>query len=300
MRLLGLQMCLICSNEAWESELVSLWPSIIEVVNITEANFGPEADSFSDRIADEAIRKWAEFRDTSGVPADRVNDAFFKYQHSLYESTHGPRARRNGSLERDAHVNVTWPELEALPEYQTLRRYIEKFGRRYLSRLLYASEDEGFNIFSWAAVHSFSDFHGPHTHTGELLVGVFYARVNEHSGRLRLFDPRGQIVPFGKKYDFSCTTGQMILFPSWLQHAALATRDTDYRVVFAFNIGVAGHGDYKSMHWGRDPVSGYFSTVMVPINFSLQEKFVEKSRANNFTVETRSNINESICYPKYH
>ena len=251
---------------AWDSDIATLWPTIIEVVNITTTHGGPEPDEYSEAIADEAVRKWRDFVNRSAEPDDRLNDAFFKYQLRLYESTHGPRAREM-KVPSSAHTNVTWPELEVLPEYQRLRRYIERFGRRYLSRLGYTGPTMDFNIFSWGAVHSHSDYHGPHTHTGELLVGVYYARVNANSGRLRLFDPRGQIAPFGKTYDFNCQSGQMILFPSWLQHAALPTKDEggNDRVIFAFNIGIAGKGDFKSTEWHKDPVSGYMLSVREPI-----------------------------------
>lgn len=243
--------------QAWESEVITLWPSLIEIVNITEAHFGPEPDSFSERIAEEAVRKWHEFVERSPLSPDLLNDAFYKYQHRLFQGPRGKKARGDVSK---PHQNVTWPELEQLSEYQKLRGYIETFGRRYLHRLGYLDTTTGFDIFSWAAINSHSDFHGPHTHTGELMVGVYYAKVNEGSGRLRLFDPRGQIVPFGKVYDFSCQSGQMILFPSWLQHAALPTKGSDNRVVFAFNIGIGGKGDYKTMEWDMDPVAGHMSS----------------------------------------
>ena len=256
--------------DAWSSELTALWPTIIEVINITEPLGGPEPEEFSNRIADEAIRKWIEFSSQeNSIKADGRNDAFFRYQRRMYDKT---RHRTISNATDPANPSVTWPELQALPEYQRMRGYIAKFGKRYLERLGYDTSG-GFNIFSWAAVHSDSDYHGPHTHTGELVVGVYYARVTRTSGRLRLFDPRGTVPPFGKTYDFSCQSGQMIFFPSWLQHAALTTKiddhsDGDYRVIFAFNIGIGGgRGDLKSLEWHMDPVSGYQSTQLVPIVF---------------------------------
>jgi hypothetical protein len=243
--------------------VTELWPSIIEVVNITESHGGPESDGFSERIADEAVREWKDFVSKSSLASDALNDSFFKYQLRLFNKG---KLGRKQNTPQDPHVNVTWSELEKLPDYQRLRRYIERFGRRYLARVGYLDIPE-FNIFSWAAVHSHSDFHGPHTHTGELLVGVYYARVNKNSGRLRLFDPRGQIVPFGKTYDFNCQSGQMIFFPSWLQHAALPTKDEGDRVIFAFNIGIGGgRGDLKTMEWDQDPVAGYSSSYMDPVD----------------------------------
>ena len=197
-------------THAWSSEVRALWPSLIEIVNITTVNGGPEDSRLSTSIANEAVRKWTEFTSNGSTSVDRVNDLFYRYQLNLFQRLHGRRPRNGVML--DPHVNVTWPELEVLPEYQRLRRYIEYFGRRYLERLGYPNATE-LNIFSWAAVHSHADFHGPHTHTGELLVGVYYAQVNRGSGRLRLFDPRGQIVPFGKTFDFDCQPGQMIFFP---------------------------------------------------------------------------------------
>ena len=258
----------------WITELSIMWPSIIEIVNITNNHGGPEETYFSENIASEAIRKWDEFISSESGTIDEMNDRFFRFQHDLFNRIHGSRAVDR--VNRHPHKNVTWPELEALPEYQRLRRYIEVFGRRYLRRLGYTN-NSSLNIFSWAAVHSHSDFHGPHTHTGELLVGVYYARVTEGSGRLRLFDPRGQIVPFGKTYDFDCQSGQMIFFPSWLQHEALPTKDSngDHRVIFAFNIGIGGQGDYKSMEWGRDPVSGFITTATYPVEDSLIDEVLK-------------------------
>ena len=236
-----------------------MWPTIIEVINITKSLGGPELDSFSDIIADEAIRKWKDYVSESELSPERLNDAFFHYQNRLFD-----RNRKNRGPIDYTRDNVTWPGLQALPEYRRLRGYMEEFGLRYLRRLGYPSLKD-LDLFSWGAVQSNGDFHGPHTHTGELVVGVYYARVTGNSGRLRLFDPCGQVPPFGKTYDFNCQSGQMIFFPSWLQHAALATKGDEHRVIFAFNIGLGGIGELKSLEWHLDPVSGYQSSVREPI-----------------------------------
>jgi hypothetical protein len=57
-----------------------------------------------------------------------------------------------------------------------------------------------------------------------------------------------------------------------LQHEALPSRDDEgkQRVIFAFNIGLGGQGDLKSMEWDKDPVSGFMSTATYPIeNYPL-------------------------------
>ena len=162
---------------SWESQVINLWPTVIEIVNITETHNGPEPDDFSQKIADLAVNKWNEFAADSSKSPDVLNDEFFKYQLRIFKRN---RSNRPGEGVVTSHRNVTWPELENLDEYQRLRRYIESFGKRYLNRLG-INNITSLNIFSWAAVHSHSDFHGPHTHTGELLVGVYYAKVNRNS-----------------------------------------------------------------------------------------------------------------------
>jgi hypothetical protein len=266
----------IVGTDAWDTEVTTLWPTIIEIVNITESHGGPESDSFSQRLAAEAIRKWDQFVNVSGSTPDRMNDEFYHYQRAYFD-----KAKKNfaSSGSSDDTFPITWPELQDLPEYRQLRHHIARFGKRYLQRMGYNST-EGFNIFSWAAVHTDADFHGPHTHTGELLVGVYYARTTRTSGRLRLFDPRGQIPPFGKFYDFSCEEGQMIFFPSWLQHAALTTklpddaegRDGNERVIFAFNIGIGTRrGDMQSLEWHKDPISGFSRSEIVHVEDDVKE-----------------------------
>ena len=80
----------------------------------------------------------------------------------------------------------------------------------------------------------------------------------------------------------------MIFFPSWLQHAALPTKQVDgdddsYRVIFAFNIGIGGVGELKSMEWHLDPISEYQRTVTERItsDFDLSSASPDSACTNN-------------------
>merc|ERR1712150_62683 len=123
------------------------------------------------------------------------------------------------------------------------------------------------SLFSWCAVNSPGENHNFHTHIGELVVGVFYARTSDVSGKLTFSDPRGHSPPFGKTFDYTPQTGDLIFFPAWLAHTATVTgsqssrapgtpesKDRNkHRVVFSFNIALGHTGSLVDV--STDPTS---------------------------------------------
>jgi hypothetical protein len=85
---------LIMTTSAWDSELTFMWPTIIEVVNLTEPLSGPEPMDFADVLADKAIEKWKEFHAKVGVTRDRTNDEFFNWQNRRW----GNRRKQTGDV----------------------------------------------------------------------------------------------------------------------------------------------------------------------------------------------------------
>jgi len=265
------------------TDVHSLWATHVEVVPTTTDIGGWLPPSFHERLAAEAIRGWKMYREEIGpsLPnghhlkkflsmshAGAINDGFFHYQKRLFEASGDMKKALENFDAPTPHpdANSSWPSMQELPEYQLLRKIMDRFSRRYLVR---SGMDKkvafglNYSIFNWAAVHGPGEFHGPHTHVGEYHVAVFYAQAGRASGKLRLGDPRGHSPPFGQHYFHTVRSGDLVIFPSWLSHMATVTGASSdiipegagkepYRVTFAFNIGPVS-GPLPCHLWWSDP-----------------------------------------------
>ncbi|MEO0996361.1 MAG: TIGR02466 family protein [Pseudomonadota bacterium] len=110
------------------------------------------------------------------------------------------------------------------------------------------TEAAGFELYGWANVLRFGEYHMQHTHPGSLWSGVYYVtdnpRIAGHpsSGKLELCDPRlaasALQTPFDALYGrflLNPSAGQTVLFPSWLQHCVHPYFGDDKRISVAFN-----------------------------------------------------------------
>jgi hypothetical protein len=271
------------SGDKPHTNVHSLWSTHIEVVSLTNDNEGWEPPSFHQNLAKEAIKGWKRFQHEIGPSlqkghplrnflqqshAGALNDAFFHWQKRLFEAEGDFEKSIDPAYESGntppPEANASWPEMNALPEFRKLRKYVEKLSRRYLMRSgmnKSVADNLKYSLFNWAAVHGPGEFHGPHTHVGEFHVGVFYAQAGPSAGKLRFGDPRGHSPPFGRTYFHTPRSGDLVLFPSWLSHMATVTSPASdiinkgkepYRVVFSFNIGPI-QGPLPCHLWWSDP-----------------------------------------------
>jgi hypothetical protein len=281
----------------------NLWSSQIEVVHLDEKHGGFLNASFHQRLAEEAVRGWAEFRDmtlpklprnhplvemSSQSHAAALNDGFFHYQKNLFEQAGNlkdalnPRKVQRGALPGvgTPGINSSWPRMDAMPEYNLFRKIVDRFSRRYLMRAgLHPTEAQKleYSIFNWCAINGPGEFHGPHTHVGEYMVGVFYAQVGSGAGKIRFGDPRGLTPPFGNHITITPKSGDLIFFPSWFKHMATVTApetdptrthaaaDEPNRVLFAFNIGPV-YGPMPCFQWFSDPTGDMSFSRKCPID----------------------------------
>ena len=91
--------------------------------------------------------------------------------------------------------------------------------------------------------------HAPHTHSNNILSGVFYLKTSSETAPIQFFDPRPQahiFTPRKKEFSilnsniaqFNSETGYGVIFPSWLQHWVPETKDE--RISISWNILVRG------------------------------------------------------------
>ena len=106
-----------------------------------------------------------------------------------------------------------------------------------------------FSLQGWANVLRRGGYNGPHSHPNAFWSGVYYVTGNEtldghpFSGKLELVDPRPgaslshaeQTRLYGR-FLLSPVAGQMILFPSWLQHWVHPYHGDGTRISIAFNV----------------------------------------------------------------
>ncbi|KAF4671974.1 hypothetical protein FOL47_001061 [Perkinsus chesapeaki] len=234
-----------------ESHRTLLWPTLLETVNLSEvigSKFAPaiaEASEETYRIFLEERRHRLEGEKTTEnntVNSGIVNDDFYHWQMAL------PVDKR---------------PLEKTPEFAQLVATIDRLVKRYLEHAGGNREEisrKRLSMSYWTAVHFANEYHSPHTHTGQDCVAVFYAKVAEGpgNGKLVLMDPRGQVPPFGRTVSIDVYPGQLVIFPSWLNHMVSPTTGSSdagsqRRVMIAFNVQDSRYpGDIPSTLWHKD------------------------------------------------
>ena len=112
-------------------------------------------------------------------------------------------------------------------------------------------EYQGFNITDmWSNVLKPGETHRPHTHSNNILSGVFYVDAEQTSGII-FTDPRPQagviqpdvtqqFVDNASLIKYDSMTNRMILFPSWLQHYVPINETDKNRISIAFNVMLKG------------------------------------------------------------
>ena len=102
----------------------------------------------------------------------------------------------------------------------------------------------------WSNVLKPGETHRVHTHSNNILSGVFYVEAEQTSG-LMFLDPRPQagvlqpdvneqILDNASVVKYDSSTNRMILFPSWLQHYVPVNETNKNRISVAFNIMLSG------------------------------------------------------------
>lgn len=132
---------------------------------------------------------------------------------------------------------------------QLLRRQIGQLVVELNASVFTSAADRRFTVDGWANVLRHGGYNTPHNHPNAFWSGVYYVNSNEpvegrpFSGKLELMDPRpGASVTYAEdtriygRFLLNPVAGQVIVFPSWLQHLVHPYFGSTERISIAFNI----------------------------------------------------------------
>jgi len=137
-----------------------------------------------------------------------------------------------------------------------LRARLLELSRTFCAQILRQDSQEilsTLRLEGWANVIEYGQYHTLHCHPNAFWSGVYYVNGNDiveghdFSGKLELMDPRpGANLSYSEKSNLygrfllNPSDGQVILFPSWLQHQVHPYFGESKRVSVAFNILLGG------------------------------------------------------------
>jgi len=140
-------------------------------------------------------------------------------------------------------------DLHKIIIYDTLTDKILEYSKNVFDKL--ELKYDSFKITDmWSNVLKPGETHRPHTHSNNMLSGVYYVDAVETSGII-FTDPRPQagviqpdvnkqILDNASVVKYDSATNRMILFPSWLQHYVPVNETNKNRISIAFNIMFKG------------------------------------------------------------
>ena len=142
------------------------------------------------------------------------------------------------------------------PELANIRAFIEAKLHKFVTEIM-ASTDKLVITQSWLNKNKKGESHHEHVHPNSMVSGVWYPQIHESLPPIQ-FRSRGQrdVSLQTEKYNtFNSATfmlpmkrGELILFPSNLQHSVPTNQSDEERISLSFNTWPKGNmGDIKSL-----------------------------------------------------
>ena len=132
----------------------------------------------------------------------------------------------------------------------SIRAFIETSLEEYVKNIYATKNDTKFKITqSWLNFTEVGQFHHKHAHPNSFLSGVFYPKTNPDDKIYFYKDGYPQIellsetfnVYNSKSWWLSAATGQLVIFPSSLQHMVERAKGPDTRISLSFNSFPTGY-----------------------------------------------------------
>jgi len=133
-----------------------------------------------------------------------------------------------------------------LPHRELMERCMIRGGDLFLKERNYGVPEE--KLSYWFSVYNEADDHCLHTHPNTLIAGTYYPYADDMSAPIRFRSPtlvtqmhsEPRIEPDDLYHNHEPNTGDMLFWPSWLEHEVRPQKRVDdckSRVAISFNFG---------------------------------------------------------------
>ena len=150
----------------------------------------------------------------------------------------------------DIKLNEDW--MSGLPGREDFENDIYEAAEQFTKRTNRRDMDESMGgkfMKYWCSVNNEHDQHGSHNHPNSLIAGTYYPQTSAESSVISLEAPWSSHIMHDRftkntsTFDYKPNAGDMIMWPSWLNHRVSPQPATDIpRIAISFNL------DYGRFH----------------------------------------------------
>ena len=133
-----------------------------------------------------------------------------------------------------------------------IQKFIQNSLDEYFSTIFNPAQSQCAKLYitqSWANYNQHEQYHQRHNHQNSFVSGVFYPKIDDEISEIQFYSPTSHLIEIiPEEYNMwnsntmNCyiKTGDLIIFPSWIQHMVPPNIRNDTRISIAFNTFVSG------------------------------------------------------------
>jgi len=133
----------------------------------------------------------------------------------------------------------------------SLKKFMIEKAEEYTRNVL-EIKDQIYLTQSWCTLNPTNAFHEPHDHPNTFISIVYYAQCKNGTLRFYLnttsirecfnfqYTPNKFNIYNSQIWDFSVTTGDIVLFPGHIRHGSLPNKSSESRIIVGANFFIKG------------------------------------------------------------
>jgi len=165
---------------------------------------------------------------------------------------------KKGNLENGARgIHDAVSDLHKDPVFKPVVDFINQSIEEYWKQLDYSTEWRPGICHLWANQYPKGGYASIHNHSPMWLTGVFYLQMEPGMGDIYFVDPNTDLIEMqpisdNRRYDnkyqsVAVQSGDLIIFPAWLNHGTYPNTTDTLRIVLPFEVSFKGADVYHKL-----------------------------------------------------